>query len=391
MRKDELAMIPERTRRACESPIQREVKALLRWAERYGKSPLTPRAKAKVPRASYAAWLNAVQFRGRNGQSLVAVARQTPELCALAVAADGAMLRYVEKQTESLCLLAAINDGLSLQYVEKQLPNICLAAVSSEWKALQYVERQSEDICIVAVQTGAYALQYVRKQTPSLCLLAVASHGFALQYVEKQTPEICLAAVQQHGEAMQYVKKQTPELCLEAVQECGLALQYVRKQTPEICIAAVQQTPHALKHVKRQTEEICLAALAESGRGIGRVIKVWTQKVFDVWLAGLYSSSVAVRNKIHKRSDAFLIAAIRSNTALEGGSGTTRSVALRVLRERANSSYVLQFVAAVYDTPLLADSDDADTAIFVEMPLICSGLRVLQASAGVTRRVQQRI
>jgi hypothetical protein len=107
-----------------------------------------------------------------------------------------------EHKSVDILRMCVKRDGNALLLVHDQTPEICLIAVKQNGNALAHVKSQTPEICLIAVKQNGNALAHVKSQTPEICMCAVKQNGFALCFVKIQTPELCLAAVKQNPYAI---------------------------------------------------------------------------------------------------------------------------------------------------------------------------------------------
>lgn len=145
----------------------------------------------------------------------------------------GWKLSRVAKQTEEICIVAVKNAGWALQYVQHQTPEICLAAVANYGKALKYVTEQTPDICFAAIREDPMAIMDVQEQTEALCRFAVMRDWRAIIYVRNQTEGICMAAIDNDPAAINYIRVEnlTPRLLYYAaakyLSDLGLDIDFL--------------------------------------------------------------------------------------------------------------------------------------------------------------------
>lgn len=77
-------------------------------------------------------------------------------------------------------------------YMNYNSDEVCKIAVAHNGLLLKYVPNQTDEICKIAVAQHGCALQFVKKQTYELCKLAVMQTSWALPYVTIKSPKVDL-------------------------------------------------------------------------------------------------------------------------------------------------------------------------------------------------------
>ena len=146
----------------------------------------------------------------------MAASRQTAELCAMVVAANGREIRNVraDLRTTAICLRAVEQDGLALEYIDRadQTAKMCRIAVQRNGMAVEHVapELMSGQVCKWAIQSDPDSLAKIdtRWRTEDLCVFAMDRNGLLLEELdaEHQTERVCAAAVANHRGAMRMIR-----------------------------------------------------------------------------------------------------------------------------------------------------------------------------------------
>ena len=197
----------------------------------------------KVALCDFPAWNDAefvTKLIGKNPSmfSVVGEQYQTKELCEVALAENGGLIKHVRKDllTEELCKLALRGKSSRSEHHRKH--NVIITHDSG--LRLKWVDDniQTSELCEMAVSKHGDALQYVRKdlQTDRLCMIAVSNYGNAIRYVRADliTEPMCIMAIQNDvgGNLLKYIDEehQTIAVCREACRQTG-SMRYIKSHS----------------------------------------------------------------------------------------------------------------------------------------------------------------
>lgn len=260
---------------------------------------------------------------------LIQYARQSEDLCLLAITQKPSTFPYVKVQTHRLCSVAVALDVNNFKYVkdcfktpgmyhdvvdsknpeliglvdfqylspdlvDRALPYLCVKVPEpmSGFSTLtdpifqegelfapldDKLEKVVQEACEDLVKLDREFLRRVKNPTPKMVKKAVRNDWRAIKYVENPSDELCRIALKKDGRALKYIKNPTDEICKEAIDRSCRAFECIQRPSVDVCKHAIAKDYRSIMHIENPSEEICLYALERDYRAM-RYIKDPSEK-----------------------------------------------------------------------------------------------------------------